>query len=59
MQERAIRKKLQQIDALEERAELEALNAQQQAKVSLRPILLSALQALQVNQPSESIHTKL
>lgn len=48
-QERTIRKKLQQIDTLQRRADESPLDSQQQAKLALRPTLLSALQALQVS----------
>ena len=50
LQERAVRKKLQQIEALEQKALLDQLDAQQQAKVSSKSILLSALQALEVGE---------
>ena len=49
LQERTLRKKLQQIEILEDRAQSGFLDGQQQAKVSLRPVLQAALQALQVS----------
>ena len=50
LQERAIRKKLQQIEALEQKAQSEHLDAQQQAKITSKATLLSALQAIEVGQ---------
>ena len=47
-QERTLRKKLQQIEALEDRAEAGSLDSQQMAKLAMRPVLESALLALQV-----------
>lgn len=47
-QERTVRKKLQQIMALEGRAEQGGLDSQQLAKLAMRPALQSALLALQV-----------
>ena len=55
LQERAIRKKLQQIEALEQKAQSEQLDSQQQAKVSSKPVLLAALQALEVGQDDQRL----
>lgn len=57
---RALQKKLQQIDSLHHRAgEGLQLDAQQMAKLSQRPVLLSALAALQGGMPAEEVQVIL
>ncbi len=56
---RALQKKLQQIGSLEQRAvEGAALDAQQLAKVASRPVVISALAALEGGMPMEEVQVR-
>lgn len=57
LQERTIRKKLQQIEALSQRTDAGPLDGQQLAKLAMRPTLNAALEALQVSPCRTSLLT--